>query len=478
MVDNWGMNSTEKPPAAPFRAVAALVADLPTAAGWYSALSEAELLEVNELFARSQVALRNSGAAIAGEIAHRSAPELGDEGLARRAGHRTVEQFIKTTTGTTGRDAVTSIRVGALMREAATDGQVDALTGEISTPMRPWLAPVTEALSLRSISIEAAEAIRAGLGEPNSAITADQLRIAAAELREAARSLDPDSLAREARAFRDELDLDGVALREEERRQKRSLRLFVQADGTTKLVWIMDTETAAAVRDLYDRTTSPKLGGVRFVDPDRDETAESILDDERSPEQMASDGFEQLLRLGADSDPRFLLGSGAPVIRITAMKSAVNERRGLVRVEGQQSPVAISTLERMRCGGTTKSVVFDGTGTVLDFGREERYFTAKQKEALALRWGGCASPGCDRPPSWTEAHHIEFWGRDNGKTNLRDGILLCRHHHLLFHNRGWEIRRDEYEKYWLIPPTERDPYQAPIELVSKSRALGDLGYCR
>ena len=31
-------------------------------------------------------------------------------------------------------------------------------------------------------------------------------------------------------------------------------------------------------------------------------------------------------------------------------------------------------------------------------------------------WGGCPINGCDRPPSWTEAHHIDQWERDHGKT--------------------------------------------------------------
>jgi hypothetical protein len=468
------MTSTDATLLERFRAAAAVLAELPSQAESYAVLSEADLLEANQLFAHSQVALRNGGALIAGEIAHRSAPELGFQGLARRAGQRTAEQFIRVSTGATGRDAGTSVRIGALMREAATAGDVNAVTGEVATPTQPWLAPVVDALKSRSISIEAAEAIRAGLGIPTSSITAEQLRDAASQLRDAAVSLDPDALAREARAFRDELDIDGVALREAERRQKRSLRLFVQTDGTTKLIWIMDPETAARVRDLYDRTTSPKLGGIRFVDKDRQSLADSILRDERTIEQLASDGFEQLLALGADADPRFLLGSGAPVVRITAMKTAVDTRKGFACFDGQESLVSVQALERLGCGGIVKPVILDETGTVLDFGREHRFFAPKQKEALALKWGGCASPGCDRPPSWTEAHHIEFWLRDHGKTNIRDGILLCRHHHLLFHNNGWEIQRDEYDKYWLIPPPERDTNQRPIELVTKGKILSDL----
>jgi hypothetical protein len=473
------MNSTDTQLLERYRAAAAVLADLPGDAALYAGASESALLEANQLFATSQVALRSGGAFIAGEIAHRSAPELGSQGLAQRSGHRTAEQFIKTTNAVTGRDAVTAVRVGSLMREAAVEGEVDLLTGVVATPTQPWLSAVTEALTARTISIEAADAIRTGLGVPNSAITAEQLADAARELVQAARKLDPDALAREARAFRDELDVDAAALREEERReeerrQKRSLRLFVQADGTTKLVWIMDPETAATVRDIYDRTTSPKLGGVRFVDPERQALADTILADERRPDQIASDGFEQLLKLGADANPGFLLGSGAPVIRLTATKTAFERGTGLARIEGQVAPVSISTVWRLTCEAGVAGVVLDENGYVLDFGREQRFFTRKQKEALAIMWGGCAFPGCQCPPSWTEAHHMVFWKRDGGKTDLADGIPLCRYHHLLLHNNGWEIFRDNRGKYWLVPPPERDPNQTPIELVSKNPALRDL----
>ncbi len=468
------MNSTNTDLLERYRAAAAVLADLPADAALYAAATESALLEVNQLFATSQVALRNGGAFIAGEIAHRSAPELGSNGLAQRSGHRTAEQFIKSTNGVTGRDAVTAVRVGSLMREAGVEGEVDLLTGVVATPTQPWLAPVTEALGSRSISIEAADAIRTGLGTPNSAITSEQLADAARQLVDAARSLDPDALAREARAFRDELDVEGAALREEERRQKRSLRLYVQPDGTTKLVWIMDPETAATVRDIYDRTTSPKLGGVRFVDPERQGLADTILADERTPEQIASDGFEQLLKLGADANPDFLLGSGAPVIRLTATKTAFERGTGLARIEGEVAPVSISSAWRLSCDAGVAGFVLADDGHVVNFGREQRFFTRKQKEALAILWGGCACPGCDRPPSWCEAHHIVFWKRDGGKTDLADGILLCRYHHLLFHNNGWEIGRDQNNRYWLVPPPERDPNQIPIELVSKNPALRDL----
>jgi hypothetical protein len=82
--------------------------------------------------------------------------------------------------------------------------------------------------------------------------------------------------------------------------------------------------------------------------------------------------------------------------------------------------------------------------------------------------------GCDRPPSWCEAHHIVFWKRDGGQTNIDDGILLCKHHHLLAHNNGWEIARDELGQYWLTPPVNVDPDQVAVLMRSKSAAMRDL----
>ena len=87
---------------------------------------------------------------------------------------------------------------------------------------------------------------------------------------------------------------------------------------------------------------------------------------------------------------------------------------------------------------------------------------------MATTWGECADPNCSAPPSWCEAHHIQHWKRDHGKTNVEDGILLCRHHHLLYHNNHWEIVR-EGTRYWLVPPV--DISDERIELKPKGKAF-------
>lgn len=76
----------------------------------------------------------------------------------------------------------------------------------------------------------------------------------------------------------------------------------------------------------------------------------------------------------------------------------------------------------------------------------------------------------------TEAHHIDPFGA-GGRTDLADGVLLCRFMHMLLHNNGWRIYRDD-SGYWLVPPPDVDPRQVPRKLESRSAALRDLQRAR
>ena len=108
-------------------------------------------------------------------------------------------------------------------------------------------------------------------------------------------------------------------------------------------------------------------------------------------------------------------------------------------IEGTLDPVSIETIGRNLCDTGHIPVLFDDDGQCLNVGHAQRHFTARQRTALALRDGGCMFPSCDRPPSWCEAHHVRHWERDNGPTDIDNGILLCRRHHLLLHDNHWEI---------------------------------------
>lgn len=421
-----------------------------------------DLLAISRSGAEERRLVDAASALAAAEIARRSAPGLGSTGLAQRTGHRTAQELVRVTTGTSFRDAAASVRVGMLAADAVSP-----------SPAQPWLQSLGLAAAAGTLSAAAADAIRLGLGSPSESVPAAALATAAEQLCVEATTLDVDRLAILARRLRDGIDEAGIADREEQRRAARSLRLVTQTDGMTRLVWVMDPETAATVTDLYDRGTSPRRGGPRFIAGNDASTAERLLGDDRTTEQLASDTFAELLRHGAATDSSQLLGSGAPVVRILVTAENLTAGTGHGFLDGQTDPIDITTVERSACTGTTQSITLDPAGSPLDVGREHRLYTRRQRIALTARDGGCMFPDCDRPSSWCECHHITHWVRDTGRTDLADGILLCRHHHLLIHNNGWDIHRHGTD-YWLTPPPTIDPQRTPIRMHSRSRALTEL----
>jgi uncharacterized protein DUF222 len=416
--------------------------------GWSTA-TDAELKELLSVGAALRQSAERHAALGAGEVARRSQPQQGLAGFAQRAGHRTVQEFLRAETGVSAREAAATTRVG----EIAGAGGV-----------------LGDAILNGRVSVAAADAIHSGLGAPTAAVPADLIEQATERLCDDAGSLDPDRLQRRAREVRDELDEAGVADREAQRRAARSLRLVRQADGMTRIIWLLDPESAAIVTEVYDRATSPRRGGLRFVDPERQAAASAISDDPRSTEQIASDSFTELLRQSGAVDRNVLLGGGDPSVRVLVRAVALETGVGHGILESGEA-VSIGTVERLACAGGVLPVILDGVGQVLDLGREQRLYNRQQRRVLAVRDGGCMWPACERPPSWTEAHHISHWARDHGRTDLADGILLCRHHHLRLHDEKWEIRR-RAGRYWLEPPPDRGGVGAMLE--TKSRAVREL----
>lgn len=102
--------------------------------------------------------------------------------------------------------------------------------------------------------------------------------------------------------------------------------------------------------------------------------------------------------------------------------------------------------------------VLGGPSLPLDLGRAARLFSRSQRLALGERDGGCAS--CGQNIAYVEAHHIDWWERDAGSTDLANGVLLCGFCHHTVHREGWGIRATA-GSVWFIPPPHVDPQQRP-----------------
>jgi hypothetical protein len=232
---------------------------------------------------------------------------------------------------------------------------------------------------------------------------------------------------------------------------------------------LLDPESAAVVVSAFDSATSPRRGGPRFVDPEQIARAEELTNDERTTEQIALDAFVDLVRIGGSATGGPLLDSRRPAVQVLVTDHDLRTRRGFAHIEGQPTAVSLETANRHICDVGTVPVHFDSAGQVVNLGREQRRFSRRQRIGLAARDGGCRFPRCDRPPSWTEAHHINEWSRHKGSTDIADGILLCRHHHMLVHNNHWRVTRTGGD-YFLVPPASLDPGRRPIPAPSKSSA--------
>jgi hypothetical protein len=307
-------------------------------------------------------------------------------------------------------------------------------------------------------------------------VTGDDLAAAAHTLLGEAATLDADRLLKRARELRDQFDEAGITNRERAIYHERSVRRVRRPNGISRYIIDPDIETAAYWDDVYDTLTSPRRGGPRFVNETDKTWADAITHDPRTTGQYVHDALTQLLRMGVDADTagsHTITGTRPPAVRVLVTATALAQRTGHGRIEGCNTPVSIETVERAACNAGTVTITFDHTGQPINLGREQRLYTRHQRIALAARDGGCRWPNCDRSPNWAEAHHIRHWKRDHGETNLTDGLLLCRHHHLLLHNNHWEIRRENSD-YWLVPPPDIDPAQTPRLMPSKSAALHDL----
>ncbi|OKH66301.1 HNH endonuclease [Mycobacterium sp. SWH-M3] len=180
--------------------------------------------------------------------------------------------------------------------------------------------------------------------------------------------------------------------------------------------------------------------------------------DPRSTEHRRADAFGQLVRTYLSGSRRPSSGGVLPHVTLIRPATAtvpaslkmVGEERG-VDMLGYTGPIGTATADLVACDSTTGTVLVDPDGAPLDVGRSERLFPPHIRKALAIRDRGCAFPGCGRPVSWCDAHHIKPWGA-GGATCVDNGVLFCRCHHTMIHHSDWQVYLGPDRHPWFIPP--------------------------
>ena len=430
----------------------------------------------------------------AGIVAARSVRSAGHGGLSQSRGHRSPASLVQELTGTTKAEAARQVRVGeALVGGAPTAGSPGGqVGGDLTSPENtqdasvPWFEPLRIGLRGGTLTATQFDVIRRGLGEPpvrdvaNDGGDADDMdgdggdpgagedasntsaaqaaaivaawREAAAHLVDEAGHRTVEELGAAARAVRDLLDPEGAEARYLARFERRSLRIWRDADGVMHAKIDFDDEGGLFFASAVDAGMRPRRGGPRFVDSAEQARAASLADDPRTNDQLTYDLVLDVLRAGVLADPAAVFGTRQPGVRMVQVIQPNGTPAPVAHSEDGLITLPAAAAEQRRCDSGQVPVSVDSQGNPLNVGREQRLFTSAQRIGLALRDGGCCWDGCDRPASYCEAHHIDEWAADGGRTDIDRGILLCRFHHMNLHHHRWRITRDGTQDFVLLHP--------------------------
>ncbi|MFI2842161.1 DUF222 domain-containing protein [Mycolicibacterium sp. PDY-3] len=329
--------------------------------------------------------------------------------------------------------------------------------------MAPVLPALTTAQRLGGIGIEFADAVgrgvthvesRAPLSEEERAIVVTKLMVQTtpAEVAARARAIALDRIAA--------LPVEQRAVPVAEDTTLNEMTVVQNGEGRFEATLDLDVTTGEELCAALDPLCRP----VPLPDGSPDPRPISV---------RRAEAIGQVLRTYLSQSRRPMSGGVLP--HVTLIRPGVAAAGGDEAVDrlGFAGPVSTVTAELIACDATLTSVVVDHSGVPLDVGRAERLFTPAIRKALAVRDGGCAHPGCGRPVSWCDAHHIQPWS-EGGETSVDNGVLLCRLHHGLIHHGGWQVYLGRDRHPWFIPPHELgEPEPAHVRSHAR-RTMTDL----
>lgn len=357
--------------------------------------------------------------------------------------------------GLSGTRAYTS--VGALLRRAllispseaaarerlakACFGTVQS-TGSLTEPTLPATAA---ALRSGETSLAHARIIERTITDLPRELAPSVVTEAESFLAEQSRQHSPPELAAVARRLRATLDQDGLLQEERDAVEDRELYLSRDHRGRFLITGRLDAEAGTALQSAIHSLAAPTPA----VDGQRDP---------RSAARRHADALVALVDRSLAAGDLPTDGGERPQVTVTISYDDLKNEIGSATL-GNDAIITASSARRIACDATIVPVVLGSRSEPLDVGRASYVVPQPMRRALAVRDGGCAFPGCDRPPGWTQAHHITHWAH-GGPTKIENLVLLCGHHHRTIHHDDWEVRINHGQPEF-IPPRWLDPERKP-----------------
>ena len=212
---------------------------------------------------------------------------------------------------------------------------------------------------------------------------------------------------------------------------RRSLRLSRTLDGRRELSGSFDAEGGAVLEAALATTSTWDA------------------DDQRSASERLGDALVEVARQHLATFDQPSPNRNRP--RIELVLSVDDLEHARLR---DGTTLDAATTGRLLCDSTIVRVVTGGPGVILDYGRETRVVPVGLRNAVVARDRHCRGDGCDRPPSWSEVHHVVPW-EHGGSTSIDNLVLLCTRHHHLLHQPGWHAKLRPDGTLEITSPTGR-----------------------
>jgi len=219
-----------------------------------------------------------------------------------------------------------------------------------------------------------------------------------------------------------------------------------RSDGSLALRGWLDPVGAASVLAALEPLARPAPAGPDGPDP-------------RGVDRRQADALVEAADrlLAADELPD--IGGGPATVSMTLDFELLRRRLSEAGRLDDGTPLTPAAARRAACDAQVIPLVLGGQSQPLDIGRASRVVPVGLRRAVIARDGGCTYPGCDRPATHCECHHVVHWV-DGGPTSLENLLLVCGRHHDMVHRQGWETVLTPSGPQF-IPPVTIDPLQRP-----------------
>jgi hypothetical protein len=235
----------------------------------------------------------------------------------------------------------------------------------------------------------------------------------------------PGKFYRDCLHYRHSVDAEGYNTDQERLREDRYLHLTTTADGCLLLNGMLNPESGAVVRNALEPLARP-----------------SGDHDDRTPGKRWADALEERI-----------CGAEPAHLQVTATIETLKSLAGAAAGEMEFSlPIASESVQRIACDCAVTRVLLSEESMTIDVGRSKRVMSGALRKALRVRDGHCQWPRCERPASLCQGHHLLHW-IEGGETTMGNMVLLCRRHHRMVHEGGWQMVRTDSGEIMTIAPT-------------------------